>query len=70
MSINQYDVGFTQLSRCAAGLVREAERTKKFVRGLRPEIRSKLISFQLQIYIHAVEKALEVELDMLEDQKI
>jgi len=71
MSVNQYDVKFTQLSRYAAGLVREeSERTKRFVRGLKPEIRSKLIPFQLQIYIQAVEKALEVERDILEDQEV
>jgi len=33
MSVNQYDVRFTQLSRYAAGLVHEeAKRTKRFVR--------------------------------------
>jgi len=41
--------------------VKKADRTKRFVRGLRPEIRSKLIPFQLQIYVQAVEKEMEVK---------
>jgi len=44
-----------------------ANKTKRFVRRLRLEIRSKLVSFQFQIYIQAIEKALEVERDILED---
>ena len=52
----------TKRSRYTVRLVcEEADRIKKFVSGLRPEIRSKLVSFQLQIYIQAVENALEVE---------
>ena len=71
MSVSQYDIKFTQLSRYAAELVRkEADRTKRFVRGLRPEIRSKLVPFQLQNYVQAVEKALKVERDILEDQEV
>jgi len=71
MLVNQYDIKFTQLWRYAKGLVREeADRTKRFVRGLRPEIRSKLVPFQLQVYVQAVEKALEVERDILEDQEV
>ena len=70
-SVNQYDAKFTQLSRYTVGLIREeAERTKRLMRGLNPEIRSKLIQFQLQIHIQVVEKALEVERDILEDQKV
>ena len=67
--MSQYEVKFTQLSRYAETLVSEGEdRTKRFVRGLKPEVRSKLIPFQLQIYTQAVEKALEVERDMQEIQ--
>ena len=70
MSVSQYDIKFTQLSRYAIGLVREeSDRMKRFVRGLRPEIRSKLVPFQLQVYVQAVEKALEVERDILENQE-
>ena len=70
MSVSQYDTYFTQLSRYAVGLVREeADRIKRFVRGLRPEIRSRLIPFQLQNYVRAEEKALEVEQDIMEDPK-
>ena len=46
MTVSQYDAKFTQLSRYAEGLVRnEADRTKKFIKGLKAEIRSKLIPF-------------------------
>ena len=48
----------------------EEDKTKRFVRGLKPEVRSKLIPFQLQIYSQAVEKALEVERDMQENQEV
>ena len=52
----------TKRSRYTVRLVsKEADRIKKFVSGLRPEIRSKLVLFQLQIYIQAVEKALKVK---------
>jgi len=43
---------------------------KRFVRRLRPNIKRKLILFQLQIYVQAMEKVLEVERDMLKDQKV
>ena len=45
------------------------DKMKRFMRGLRPEIRSKLIPFQLQNYVRAVEKALEVERDIMEDME-
>ena len=68
MTVNLYDSKFTQLSRYAEGLVRnEANRTKKFIKGLKAEIRSKLIPLQLKLYMQAVEKALEIKADMLED---
>ena len=69
--MSQYEVKFIQLSRYAEKLVSEEEdRTKRFVRGLKPKVRSKLIPFLLQIYNQAVEKALEVERDMQENQKV
>ena len=44
MNVTQYDKSFTQLSRDADGLFKsEAEKTKRFVKGLKLEIRSKLI---------------------------
>ena len=71
LTVSQYEAKFTQLSRYAEKLVSEEEdRTKRFVRGLRPEIRSKLIPFQLQVYSQAVEKAMEIERDMQESQEI
>lgn len=39
MTVSQYEVKFTQLSRYAGKLVsKEKERTKRFVRGLKPQI--------------------------------
>ena len=48
----------------------EEDRTKKIVRGLKLEVRSKLIPFQLQVYSQAVEKVLEVERNMQENQDL
>ena len=63
--MTEYDAKFTQLSRYVDGLVKdEEEMTKRFVRGLKQEIRSKLIPFQLQVYVDAMEIAFEVEMDM------
>ena len=45
------------------------EKTKRFVKGPRQEIRSKLVPLQLRIYLHAVEKSLEVEMDIQESQE-
>ena len=47
----------------------EAEKAKGFVRGLRPDIKRKIIPFQLRFFRHAEEKALEVELDTQESQR-
>jgi len=69
MSIKQYDVRFMQLSRYACSRIGtwRSRKDETIYKGLRLEIISKLILFQLQIYIHAMEKALEVERDMMED---
>ena len=65
MTVNQYDTKFTQLFRYAEGLIRnKVDKTKKFVKGLKTEIRSKLIPFQLKEYMQDVEKSLEIEADM------
>ena len=65
MNVSQYDQRFTQLSRYADALVKsEAERTKRFVKGLKSEIRGRLIPLQLKNYLQAVKRALEVEMDM------
>ena len=54
--MNQYDIKFTQLSRYARKLVCEVEEgTKRLVSELKPEIRSRLVSFQLQVYNKVVE---------------
>ena len=67
MNVSQYDQRFTQLSRYADALVKsEAERIKRFMKGLKSEIRGRLIPLQLKNYLQAVERALEVEMDMQE----
>jgi len=70
MNVSQYDQRFTQLFRYADVLVKsEAERTKRFVKGLKSEIRGRLIPLQLRNYLQAVERAVEVEMDMQEGQE-
>ena len=70
MWVMRYDVKFTQLLWYAWRLVKEeVKNTKRFLRGLKPRIKSKLVSFQLRIYSQALEKALEVERDMYENQE-
>jgi len=41
----------------------------RFVKDPREEIRSKLVPLQLRIYLHVVEKSLEVEMDIQEGQE-
>ena len=70
MNVSQYDQRFTQLSRYADALVKsEAERKKRFVKGLKSEIGGRLIPLQLRNYLQAVERALEVEMDMQESHE-
>ena len=70
MNVSQYDQRFTQLSMYADVLVKsEVERTKWFVKGLKSEIRGRLIPLQLRNYLQAVKKALEVEMNMQESQE-
>ena len=47
----------------------EAERAKRFVKGLKSEIRGRLIPLQLRNYLQAVKRALEVEMDIQENQE-
>jgi len=47
----------------------KAKKTKRFVKGLKSEITSKLIPLQLRNYLQAVKKALEVEIDIQESQE-
>jgi len=71
MTATQYGARFTQLSRYAGGLVRdEVEKTKRFVRGLRPGIKVGPMPFQFRVYIQVLEKALEVKKDTQENQEI
>jgi len=70
INVSQYNQRFTKLSRYAGGLVKsEADKTKMFVKGLKPEIRGKLVPLQLRIYLQAVKKALKVEMDIQEGQE-
>ena len=47
----------------------EADKTKRFVKCLKLDIRGKLVPLQLRIYLQAMEKALEVEMDIQEGQE-
>ena len=70
MNVSQYDQNFTQLSRYADRLVKsEAKMIKRFVKWLKPKIRGKLIPLQLRSFLQAVEKTLEVEMDIQESRE-
>ena len=70
MNVSQYCQRFTKLSRYVGGLVKSGvKKTKMFVKCLKPEIRGKLVPLQLRIYLQAMEKALEVEMDIQEGQE-
>jgi len=70
MNVPQYDQRFIKLFRYASGLVKsKAEKTKKFVKGLKLKIRGKLVPLQLRIYLQAVKKALEVEMEIQDGQE-
>jgi len=52
MTVNQYEVKFTQLSRYTGKLVSEEEdKTKSFVRGLSPEIKANWFLFNYKFII-------------------
>ncbi|RRT73248.1 hypothetical protein B296_00004228 [Ensete ventricosum] len=48
----------------------ESRKTKRFERGLRPTIRSRILALKLQAYANVVERTLIIERDFEEIQEI
>ena len=70
-SVMAYEAKFAELSRFALALTEdEAMKTKRFVKGLRPYIRSKLVPLSLRSYSEAVDRAILVEEEMKDTERI
>jgi len=66
-----YEAKFAELSRFALALTEdEAMKTKRFIKGLRPYIRSKLVPLSLRSYSEAVDRAILVEEEMKDTERI
>ncbi|CAD5168201.1 unnamed protein product, partial [Musa acuminata subsp. malaccensis] len=71
LTVAKYDSKFTELSRFATHITDdEIRKAKKFERGLRPAIRSRISALKLQVYADVVERALIIERDLEEIQEI
>ncbi|XP_020245210.1 uncharacterized protein LOC109823340 [Asparagus officinalis] len=71
MTVQEYEAKFTQLSRFAPHLIaEESDKAKKFQRGLRGNIRGKLVALRIRNYAELVETAFKIEKDLLEYQEI
>lgn len=65
--MDQYEAKFAELSRYAPRLVKELmERARRFRDGLKPEIKSLLVSLNLKDYDELYERAQLIERDMTE----
>uniref|UniRef100_A0A2N9FR12 CCHC-type domain-containing protein n=1 Tax=Fagus sylvatica TaxID=28930 RepID=A0A2N9FR12_FAGSY len=70
LTIGQYETKFTELARFAPHLIEEdSKKAKKFLPGLRPPIRSKLVPLLLDSYSKVVRRALAIEKDWEENHK-
>ena len=70
LTVGQYEAKFTELARFAPHLIEEdSKKVKKFLRGLCPPIRSKLVPLLLDSYSEVVRRALAIEKDCEENQK-
>ena len=70
-SVMAYEVKFAELSRFALALTEdEAMKTKRCIKGLRPYIRSKLVPLSLRSYSEAVDRAILVEEEMKDIERI
>ena len=66
-----YEAKFAELSRFPLELTEdEAMKTKRFVKGLRPYIRSKLVPLNLRSYSEAIDRAILVEEEMKDTERI
>jgi len=65
MSVLEYERRFTELSQFAPHDVsNEAQKVSKFVRGLRPDIKGRVRTFQCSSYASAVDKSVLAECDV------
>jgi hypothetical protein len=70
LTVGQYEEKFTELARFAPHLIEEdSKKVKKFLLGLRPPIRSKLVPLLLDSYSVVVRLDLAIEKDWEENQK-
>ena len=70
-SVMAYEAKFAELSHFALALIEdEAMKTKRFIKGLRPYIRSKLVLLSLRFYSEAVDRAILVEEEMKDTKRI
>ena len=67
----QYEAKFTELSRFSPHImVGDVRKAKKFQRGLRPSIRTRMVALQLKAYSEVVETVKVVEKECEDYQKI
>lgn len=64
MSVTEYEKRFIELSRFVPDLVdTDAKKAKRFQRGLKPSLRSKVSAFELRSYLAVVQKAMVIKGD-------
>ena len=71
LTVAKYESKFTELSRFATHMIDdEYRKARRFERGLRPAIRSRISVLKLQVYTDVVERAFILEKDLEEIQEI
>jgi len=66
LTVDQYEVRFVELSRFAPRLIEYLEdKAKRFLNGLRPDIRGRLVPLNLKDYSELYERAQLVERDLM-----
>ncbi|GFY95618.1 hypothetical protein Acr_10g0010030 [Actinidia rufa] len=71
MTVDQYEAKFTSLSRFArAFILKEEEKAKQFMRGLRPSIRNKIARNLIKVYLTMISSATAIEETLNETRKI
>jgi hypothetical protein len=64
-SVAAYEAQFNELARYAASIiVTEEERARRFIWGLRPTIRTRIVPLGLKSFSIAVERAMEIEQEL------
>ena len=66
LTVAKYESKFTELSRFAMHMIDEYRKARRFERGLRPAIRSRISALKLQVYTDVVERAFILEKDLEE----